>query len=134
MIRVMDSVIVGNNKFKAVFAITEEEQLRGLMWTKLPTVMAFPFKKSKPTKFWMKNTLIPLDVLFCNKGKIIECHYGVPLSEKLFGPDAPSDLVIEMPSGYIEKNNIKIGDEVDLQYSIKTMSKWYTCHTIQRCA
>jgi uncharacterized membrane protein (UPF0127 family) len=126
-----DSIIIGKNKFNAIFAITEEEQQRGLMWKHNPIpVMAFPFKKSKPTKFWMKNTFVPLDILFCNEGKVVCCHYGVPLSEKLVGPDSPISLVVEFPAGTVDKYKIKANDKVSILYSIKTLARWYVENSI----
>ena len=80
----MDKVIINGNEFIATFAVTEEEQMQGLMWRHPPTpVMAFPFDEPRVTKFWMRNTYAPLDILFCNEGKVVECHDGIPLSDNL---------------------------------------------------
>lgn len=55
------------HRFNIEVARTEEEQARGLMFrTSLPADggMLFPFPKPKIASFWMKNTLIPLDMIF----------------------------------------------------------------------
>lgn len=124
----MNKVIIAGKEFSAEVAITDEEQQRGLMYKHPPVpVMAFPFKQSKITKFWMKNTYSPLDILFCNKGKIVSCYYGVPLSEKMVGPDSPTDMVIEFPAGTVDKLGAKNGDSVLLKMSIKSLARWYSC-------
>jgi uncharacterized membrane protein (UPF0127 family) len=55
------------HKFHVEVARTSEEQARGLMFrTSLPADggMIFPFAKPRIASFWMKNTLIPLDMIF----------------------------------------------------------------------
>ncbi|SNS70639.1 DUF192 domain-containing protein [Sphingopyxis indica] len=55
------------HRFTVEVARSEEEQRKGLMFrTDLPagTGMLFPFPKPKIASFWMKNTLIPLDMIF----------------------------------------------------------------------
>lgn len=55
------------HRFNVEVARTDEEQDRGLMFrTSLPADggMIFPFKKPRIGSFWMKNTLIPLDMIF----------------------------------------------------------------------
>lgn len=63
------TIAAGNqtHKFNVEVARTDEEQDRGLMFrTSLPADggMIFPFKKPRIGSFWMKNTLIPLDMIF----------------------------------------------------------------------
>lgn len=119
----MDKVILNNKEYPVTIAITDEEQMRGLMYRTSPVpVMAFPFVQSKPTKFWMKNTYVPLDIIFCNAGKVISSYYGVPLSDKLVGPDRPTDLVVEFPAGMVKAEP---GDRMELIYSVRTLARWY---------
>jgi len=66
-----------------------------------------------PQKFWMKNTLIPLDILFLDANHtIIHIATAKPLSLKSIGPDAPVATAIEIAGGRAMKDNIKIGDRV----------------------
>lgn len=121
-----DLVKINNNIFKTLVAITEEEQNTGLMWKKAPTpVMTFAFEKSDVHKFWMMNTIAELDIIFCKSGKVVEIHYGKPLSLDLVGPDYPIDLVVELPFGSVEKYKIANGDNVELKCSIQTLSRKY---------
>jgi uncharacterized protein len=94
-------------------AITPEEQHQGLMWVKYPPpIMVFPYNKQAINKFWMKNTISPLDILFCREGQIISICKGEPLSTKLIGPNEPSDLVVELPGGLARQLSLKPGDYV----------------------
>lgn len=119
-----DRVIIGDKQFDALMAITAEETEDGLMYKPWPPpVMAFPFATASVRKFWMKNTLSPLDIVFCRQGKIIGIFAGEPLSLDYVGPDEPCDLVVEFPIGTAQRNNISVGDKVKLSYSVPTMSK-----------
>ena len=72
-----DKVIIGTHEFPIVVAITPEEQATGLMYKSWPPpVMAFPFGSSGIHKFWMKNTISPLDIVFCRDSKVIGIYDG----------------------------------------------------------
>lgn len=119
-----DRVIIKGKRFDALMAITAEEIESGLMYKPWPPpVMAFPFAKADVRKFWMKNTTSPLDIVFCRAGKIIGIFAGTPLSLDHIGPDEPCDLVVEFPRGTVVRNNISIGDDVKLSYSVPTMAR-----------
>jgi len=119
-----DKVKIGNYVFDTLIAITEEEHSNGLMWKKPPTpIMSFPYDKLDIHKFWMQNTIVPLDILFCRCGQVIDIQKGKPYSIDLIGPDEPTDLVIELPEGTADKFNITIGSEVSIKYSVPTLSK-----------
>jgi hypothetical protein len=121
-----DRIIIDGNTFDVLIAISEDEQIRGLMYRKAPVPnMAFPFPQAKVTKFWMLNTLAPLDIVFCCAGRVIGSYFGAPLSKKLVGPDSPTDLVVEFPAGHVDKYKIAEGSDVRLAYSIETLAKWY---------
>jgi len=119
-----DSVIIGTHRLNSLVALTEEEQERGLSgvaWP--PPIMSFPFKSATIRKFWMKETVSPLDIIFCRAGKVVSIHRGEPLSLKLIGPNSPTDLVVELPAGLASKRNIQIGQAVEVRYSVKTLAR-----------
>ena len=108
-------VKIGNILFETLIAISQEEQATGLMnknWP--PPIMSFVYASSRINKFWMANTPSPLDILFCNNGKIINICYGEPFSIQTIGSDNKSDLVVELPFGTCAKYNIAINDPVVL--------------------
>lgn len=106
---------INNNILPALFAISEVEQSRGLMYQNPPVPnMCFIYKSAQINKFWMANTIAPLDILFCFKGKIKEICKGEPYSTSIIGPDYPTDLIIELPFGTAKSLDIKIGQHVGL--------------------
>jgi len=119
-----DYVIINNKKYSVTYAVTEAEQMQGLMYLEanVPN-MVFPQKKAKVQKFWMKDTKVPLDIIFCRDNKIIHIAFGRPMCLDLLGPESPSDLIIEFPTGVVKENKINIGDKINLKYSIQTISK-----------
>jgi uncharacterized membrane protein (UPF0127 family) len=119
-----DVIHIGGHEFQTLVAVTPEEQERGLMFQKWPPpVMTFPYYKSAIRKFWMKNTLSPLDIVFCNNNRVVSICYGEPMSTRQIGPDIPVDLVIELPHGTVGKCGICVGDEVKTKYSQNTIAK-----------
>lgn len=125
----MNKVIFGKTEIATLVALTEEEQGRGLMgcaWP--PPVMSFPFDQSRVSKFWMKNTPSPLDIVFCYAGKVISIETGIPNSEIHVGPDSLTDLVVELPSGAARRLNIESGTPVRLAYDLTTLARKVGLH------
>lgn len=104
-------------------ADTPALRAQGLMWREtLPqgTGMVFVFEKSKVQSFWMKNTLLPLDMIFVDgePGGPLEVVGLVtdtePLSETPRSVGVPSRYVIEVPNGYSFAHGIATGTKVRL--------------------
>lgn len=111
------------NSLKVKQVTTVEEKKTGLMFKNYLDEnegMLFKFNHGF-NSVWMKNTYIPLDVLFLDKRfKIIGfVEDTVPLSLDSIGINKPSDYILEVNSGWIRRNNVKIGDTVDLEYITK---------------
>jgi uncharacterized membrane protein (UPF0127 family) len=119
----MDRIIVGENSIPILVAITEEDHEKGLMYRKEPASMIFPYEKLAVRKFWMKNTYVPLDIIFCRAGKVVEICYGCPMDNTLVGPETPTDLVVEFPYGTSSALDLKIGDRIDVKLSNSTKLK-----------
>jgi uncharacterized protein len=103
-------------------ANTQQEQQIGLMMrTSMPNNhgMAFNFNPPVPARFWMKNTLIPLDMLFVRAGKIKNIQANVPPCKAdpcpNYGPDNGEliDRVIELNAGEAKKLGFKVGDSIN---------------------
>lgn len=109
------NILIGDNKFKTVLAISDKEKEIGLMYHKWPPpVMTFLYTEGEFKKFWMKNTPSPLDIVFCYNGKVVSIHKGEPFSTKMVGPNDLSDLVVELPYGTCNKFGIDVGNSVTL--------------------
>lgn len=122
-----DFVIINGISYSVISSITEQEQENGLMF--YPSInigMCFPYLVPNIHKFWMKNTIVPLDIVFCRNNKIIDICYGEPLCEDNIGPDSETDLVIEFPYLFCKNNNINIGDSVNLNLSLKSLAKQFS--------
>jgi uncharacterized protein len=103
--------------FTVDLAVSAEDQARGLMFRRsLPrdAGMLFDFGTTRPAEFWMKNTLIPLDMLFiAADGHVADIHErAVPLSEATIGSKVPVRAVLEVNGGTVARLGIKEGDLV----------------------
>ena len=101
--------------------VTEPEDLRkGLMFIKKLDEnkgMIFSYNESKIHSMWMKNTYIPLDVLFLDKNyKILGYVKNTkPFSTESISINKPSQHVVELNSGSIQKFNLKINDTLNFR-------------------
>jgi len=98
---------------------TPEAVTRGLMYrTELPDGhgMLFVFREEKDQRFWMKNTLIPLDMIFIGADQVIVGIHpnAVPLSTATVGVGRPSRWVLEVPGGWSARRGVASGDRVEL--------------------
>lgn len=104
-------------------ARTAYEQAMGLMYrAELPDNhgMLFPFDPPRMVNFWMKNVLIPLDMVFLKDGKVVAIAANVPpctvIDCPLYGPKQPVDQVLELRGGRAEELNLQVGDTIDLRF------------------
>ncbi|HEY5713471.1 MAG TPA: DUF192 domain-containing protein [Allosphingosinicella sp.] len=100
--------------FTVEMARTEAQQDRGLMFrTRLgPNEgMLFPFDPPRPASFWMRNTLIPLDLVFIRPDGTIAriAANAVPRSEALVSVEEPVTAVLEIPGGRAAQLGITTG-------------------------
>jgi len=107
----------GVHVFQVELATTPEEQERGLMFRReLPPGqgMLFDFHVDQPVSFWMKNTYIPLDMIFIRgDGRILRIAENTePLSEKLIPSGGAVRAVLEVIGGTAKKLGITTGDRV----------------------
>jgi uncharacterized protein len=115
---VKGTVVINGKEFETLLAISETEQMRGLMGVEPPTpIMSFIYDSPRTNAFWMKGTPAPLDIVFCNGGRVVAIRNGEPHSTKLIGGDCVSDLVIEFPAGSCKAVGITEGAKIDLRIS-----------------
>jgi uncharacterized protein len=105
------------HSFTVELARTPAEQAQGLMFrTGLSDVegMLFPFDEPRIASFWMKNTLIPLDIIFIGpNGKILNiAQQTTPYSLKPVVSTAEAGAVLELRGGLTAQMGIAAGDTV----------------------
>ena len=101
-------------------AATPAERERGLMYrTSLADGrgMLFVFDEDRNHSFWMKNTLIPLDMLFIARdGTVVGIHANAtPQSTADIAVGMPSRYVLEVPGGWAARHGISAGARVEFR-------------------
>ena len=76
--------------------------------------MLFDFGKDEVVQMWMKNTYIPLDMVFVGRdGRVVSIAADTePLSERTISSGGPVTGVIELNAGAAAKMGLKVGDQV----------------------
>jgi len=104
-------------------AETPEKRSKGLMFREAlgeEEGMLFVFETPAIHPFWMKNTLIPLDMIWIDSGKkVVHVETAVPCTTMSCGsytPSAPALYVVEANAGFVESNGIEVGDVVEFEY------------------
>lgn len=105
------------HKFSIEIALTPRQQAQGLMFRRHldgDAGMLFVYSRPAPISMWMKNTHIPLDMLFIGSdGKIAKiAERTVPMSETVIAPDGPVRGVLELNAGTASRLGLKPGDQV----------------------
>lgn len=107
----------GTHVFMAEVAATPREQARGLMFrTRMgpDEGMIFPYDSPRPLSFWMRNTVLPLDIIFIGPDKrILNIAEGVPYNETSVHSDGPAIAVLEINRGRAQELGIGPGDLVE---------------------
>jgi uncharacterized protein len=98
-------------------ADNDYERTRGLMYRhSLPdnAGMLFIFEKTGPLSFWMRNTYIPLDIIFADEKKQIITIYKKtePLSYNNIPSKKDAKYVVEVNAGFCDKYGISVGDSL----------------------
>lgn len=107
----------GVHVFAVEVATTDAERAQGLMHRKeLPegTGMLFDFKRDEPVSMWMKNTYVPLDMIFITAdGRIHRiAENTTPMSERIIPSGGPVRGVLEVVAGTAKKLGIAPGDRI----------------------
>jgi len=104
-------------RFRVELALTDAERARGLMYRRAMPAdegMLFDFEGERIVTMWMRNTYIPLDMLFIGADWTIR-HIAArttPLSERTISSTAPVRYVVEINGGLARKLGLAPGDRV----------------------
>ncbi|KKS80149.1 MAG: hypothetical protein UV56_C0026G0006 [Candidatus Woesebacteria bacterium GW2011_GWC1_43_10b] len=117
---------IGNVKIQIEVARTPEEKNQGLSGRQSlaeGSGMLFIFEENSRPNFWMKDMRFAIDIIWINDGKVVQIDRAIPPPElgtkdgdlELYRSNQPIDLVLEVPSGFSDKNQIEVGGVVHWQ-------------------
>ena len=116
------SAVIDGFQFNLEVAVTSAERSKGLMGRPMidgSQAMLFVYEKDVEPVFWMKNTIMPLDLIFIDStGKIESIHpmktqVGVPDRElETFAPGKPIKYAIEIKGGLAKEIGFAIGSTI----------------------
>ena len=107
----------GTHEFQVEIAADEATRERGLMNRRYMAPdrgMLFEFDQEAPVSFWMKNTYIPLDMIFFSRAGVVTnvVADAEPLSERVIPSGPPCAAVLELNGGEAAAIGLKVGDTV----------------------
>ena len=117
---------IGDVKIQIEVARTPEEKNQGLSGRQSlaeGSGMLFIFEENSRPNFWMKDMRFAIDIIWINDGKVVQIDRAIPPPElgtkdgdlELYRSNQPIDLVLEVPSGFSDKNQIEVGGVVHWQ-------------------
>jgi uncharacterized membrane protein (UPF0127 family) len=105
---------IGRESFNLEIAYRPEDQETGLMNRKSMADdhgMIFVFPAERNLTFWMRNTLIPLDIVYLDRGgRVVSVKHRKPLDESSVPSDGPAMYAIELNAGAAARAGVKAGD------------------------
>jgi uncharacterized membrane protein (UPF0127 family) len=107
----------GVHDYQVEIANDEASRERGLMNRRFMAAdrgMLFEFDRDAPQAFWMKNTYIPLDMVFISRAGIVTnvVANAEPLSERVIPSGPPCAAVLELNGGAAAAIGLKVGDKI----------------------
>lgn len=114
---------INDEVFSVELAVSDEEWRKGLMFRKHLAEregMLFVGNQMREQSFWMKNTLIPLDIIFIDEAlKIVHiARETTPHSEDPIPSGRPAMHILEIRGGGAEALGVKVGDELKLNFEL----------------
>lgn len=119
----------GQARFTVEVADNASERAQGLMGrVSMPksSGMLFVYHRTRPVSFWMRNTLIPLDMIFLDEtGVVVRVHENaIPLDETPISSIAPARYVLEVNGGLSRALGITVGSELRHPSVLQTNAAW----------
>lgn len=119
--------VEGNGRrvaYTVELARTDAERQQGLMGRRTLAAdagMLFDFGVAQPVAMWMRNTFVPLDMLFADDaGGVVEViENTTPLSEALLMPRVPVRYVLELRAGQVARHGFAVGDRLRLPGAVR---------------
>jgi uncharacterized protein len=114
----MITLTLGGRPFQLQVADNEGEHQIGLMYRdSMPADhgMLFVFPDERQREFWMKNTRIPLDIIYLDRrGQVVSVKPMKPFDLTGVPSDRPARFAVELNHGIAKQINVQVGDRIDL--------------------
>lgn len=118
---------IGETEFQVWIANTNEQRENGLMFVEVEQMqsledgtergMLFIFDSERPRNFWMKDTIIPLDIAYARSdGTIVKIHTMTPLDTRSnqYPSGEPARVALEVNAGVFAAKGIREGDVIEI--------------------
>lgn len=123
------AVTLHGKRFSTEFAVTDDQRAMGLMNRKAMDAdhsMLFVFPDDQPRTFWMKDTLIPLDIIYFDKDrKLVSMQLNAQPCKgdpcPLYGSDGDARYVLELNAGTASRLGLKVGEPLAIEGSVGTV-------------
>lgn len=131
-----DRILIGDHAFEVWLAIDFREQQLGLMnvtedelapitdqagqgQPDIQRGMLFTYPGEQRLSFWMRNTIIPLDIAFIRgDGEIVTIYTMAPLETRTYPSIEPAQFALEVRAGLLAELGITVGDHVEIPESV----------------
>jgi len=123
---------IKDHPFRLWIADDSEEQARGLMFITAEQMaslpggtdrgMVFVFPRERQLSFWMKNTIIPLDIAYLDaNGIVVSIHTMAPLDDRVgqYPSGRPAKYAIEVNADRFGKLGLEPGDQIEIPASLR---------------
>lgn len=114
---------IGDNVFKIKLAVSDKERANGMMKKRFDDTFNGMLFMEEPGNncFWMKNCIIPLDIIFIQNNIITKIHHNCPPLQEPHGDDYPNycgdgNLVLELQGGTCKQLGIKEGTPLSMSF------------------
>ena len=118
----------GTARVRVELALTAPDQARGLMWRNqldADAGMLFVFGHARERTFWMKNTPLPLDIIYIDgDGNVVSiAEHTTPYSTASIPSHGGAKYVLEVNAGYAHDHGVRAGSKIELPEVASTGSK-----------
>ena len=107
----------GTHRYRTEYAETPAQQATGMMFRRTmdpKSAMIFPMRPPRVATFYMRNTYVPLDIVFIGPDhRVLNVGEGRPLDEAIVASVAPAAAVLELKGGEAARIGLGPGDRVD---------------------
>lgn len=110
------------HRLMADLADTQFERAQGLSYRPNPQSMLFVFDNQEQPSFWMKDMNFAIDIIWLREGTVVGFEQNAQPEyppKTFYTPKGLIDMVLEVPAGEVEANELHMGDRLDITFKQK---------------